>query len=184
MSDATVARRYAQALYQEAEAAGRAERIDEDMKSVQESLDASRELDLFFRSPVIAREKKEAVVGKLFDGKVDPLIVRLMQLLVAKGREGILPAVVRQYGRLRDEHLGVVEAQVRTALPMEFDETEALRKTLETKTGQKVRLRIEVQPELLGGVVVRLGDRVYDGSVRHQLESLRDQLEERAYLSN
>lgn len=184
MSDATVARRYAQALYEEAEATGKAEQIDDDMKSVQESLDASRELDRFFRSPIIARDKKDAVIGKLFDGKVDPLIVRVMRLLVQKGREDILPAVIRQYGALRDEHLGVVEAQVRTAMPMEFDETEALRKALEAKTGQKVRLRIEVVPELLGGVVVRIGDRVYDGSVRHQLESLRDQLEERAYLSN
>ncbi len=184
MSDATVARRYAQALYQEAEATGQAERIDEDMKGVQESLDASRELDLFFRSPVIAREKKEAVIGKLFDGKVAPLIVRLMRLLVQKGREDILPAVVRQYSALRDEQLGVVEATVKTAMPMEYDETESLRKTLEARTGKSVRLRIEVVPELIGGAVVRIGDRVYDGSVQHQLESLRDQLEERAYLSN
>ena len=156
MSDATVARRYAQALYQEAESEGNVDRIDEDMQSVQESLDASRELDLFFRSPLIAREKKQAVVGKLFDGKVAPLI----------------------------ERLGIVEARVRTAMPMEFDETEDLRKALEAKTGKKVRLRIEVEPELIGGAVVRIGDRVYDGSVQHQLESLRDQLEERAYLSN
>ena len=184
MSDATVARRYAQALYQEADAAGKVDRIDEDMQSVQESLDASRELDLFFRSPLIAREKKQAVVGKLFDGKVAPLIVRLMKLLVEKGREDILSAVVTQYAELRDERLGIVEARVRTAMPMEFDETEDLRKALEAKTGKKVRLRIEVEPELIGGAVVRIGDRVYDGSVQHQLESLRDQLEERAYLSN
>jgi F-type H+-transporting ATPase subunit delta len=184
MSDATVARRYAQALYQEAEAAGDVDRIDEDMQGVQESLDASRDLALFFRSPLIAREKKAAVVGKLFDGKVAPLIVRLMKLLVDKGREDILSAVVRQYADLRDERLGIVEAHVQTAMPMEFDETEDLRKTLEAKTGKKVRLRIEVEPELIGGVVVRIGDRVYDGSVQHQLASLRDQLEERAYLSN
>ena len=184
MSDATVARRYAQALYEEAEAAGDAKRIDEDMKSVQESLDASRDLELFFRSPIIAREKKEAVIGKLFDGKVAPLIVRLMRLLVQKGREDILPAVIRQYSELRDEHLGVVEATVKTAMPMGFDETEELRKALEARTGKSIRLRMTVDPELLGGVVVRIGDRVYDGSVQHQLESLREQLEERAYLSN
>ena len=184
MSDATIARRYAQALYQEAEAQGAAEQVDEGMKSVQESLDASRDLELFFRSPIIKRDKKEAVIGTLFDGKVAPLIVQLMQLLVQKGREDILPAVVRQYGELRDERLGVVEARVRTAMPMAFDETEALRKALEGRTGKKVRLRVEVEPELIGGVVVRIGDRVYDGSVQHQLDSLRDQLEERAYLSN
>ena len=184
MSDAIVARRYAQALYQEAEANGKDEKVDDDMLAVQESLDASRELDQFFRSPLIARDKKESVIGKLFDGKVDDLIVRLMKLLVQKGREDILPAVIEQYADLRDERLGQVEALVKTAMPMEYDETEDLRKALESKTGKKVRLRIEVEPDLIGGVVVRIGDRVYDGSVQHQLETLRDQLEERAYLSN
>jgi F-type H+-transporting ATPase subunit delta len=184
MSDATVARRYAQALYQEAAATGDAERIDEDMQSVQESLDASRELDLFFRSPLIAREKKDAVIGKLFDGKVAPLTVRLMRLLVEKGREDLLPAVVRQYSELRDERLGVVEATVKTAMPLDEAERDALRKALEGRTGKKVRLKTDVVPELIGGAVVRIGDRVYDGSVQHQLESLREQLEERAYLSN
>ena len=184
MSDATVARRYAQALYQEADANGKAEKVDDDMLAVQESLEASRELDQFFRSPLIAREKKEAVIGKLFDGKVDDLIVRLMRLLVQKGREDILASVIKQYADLRDERLGQVEARVKSAMPMEYDETESLRKALEAKTGKKVRLRIEVEPDLIGGIVVRIGDRVYDGSVQHQLETLRDQLEERAYLSN
>ena len=184
MSDAIVARRYAQALYQEAEATDKAEKVDEEMVSLQESLDASRELDQFFRSPVISRDKKDAVIGKLFDGKVDDLIVRLMRLLVQKGREDILPNVIRQYADLRDERLGQVEALVKSAMPMEYDETEDLRRALEAKTGQKVRLRIEVEPDLIGGVVVRIGDRVYDGSVQHQLETLRDQLEERTYLSN
>ncbi len=184
MSDSIVARRYAQALYQEGAAANKADQIDEGMQSLQESLDASRELDQFFRSPVISREKKEAVIGSLFDGKVDPLIVRLMRMLVQKGREDILPGVVRQYGELRDERLGLVEATVKTAMPMEYDETESLRKALEARTGKKVRLKIEVDRALLGGVVVRIGDRVYDGSARHQLSTLRDQFEERAYLSN
>ncbi|MEM1043660.1 MAG: F0F1 ATP synthase subunit delta [Bacteroidota bacterium] len=184
MSDAIVARRYAQALYQEAEAASKAETVDEDMQSLHETLDASRDLNQFFRSPIVSREKKEAVTGSLFDGKLDALIVRLMRMLIQKGREDILPGVVRQYAALRDERLGLVEATVRTAMPMEFDETESLRKALEARTGQKVRLKIEIEPDLIGGVIVRIGDRVYDGSVRHQLSTLRDQFEERAYLSN
>lgn len=184
MTDATVARRYAEALYQEADAAGTTERIDADVQAVRDTLEASRELALFFESPIIAREKKEAIVGRLFEGKVDPLLVRLMRLLVRKGREDLLPSVVRQYATLRDERLGVVEAQVKTAMPLEFDETEGLRRALEEATGKQVRMRIEVEPSLIGGVVVRVGDRVYDGSVRNQLRTLREQLEERAYLSN
>ena len=180
----STARRYAQALYQEAAAQGVTDAVDADVQILGETMDDSRELKLFFESPVISRDKKEAVIGKLFDGKVDDLVVRLMKLLVQKGREDVLPAVIEQYADLRDERLGQVEALVRTAMPMEYDETEDLRKALEAKTGKKVRLRIEVEPDLIGGVVVRIGDRVYDGSVQHQLETLRDQLAERAYLSN
>ncbi|MDX1530096.1 MAG: F0F1 ATP synthase subunit delta [Rhodothermales bacterium] len=184
MSDATVARRYAQALFREAEEQGKVERIDSDVQAVQESLEASRELERFFQSPVVGREKKEAVVAKLFDGKVDALLVRLIQLLVEKGREDIFPAVVGQYAELRDERLGVVEARVKSAMPLEPDEADTLRKALEAKTGKKVRMRIEVEPSLLGGVVVRIGDRVYDGSARHQLETLREHLTEQAYLAS
>lgn len=184
MTDATVARRYAGALLQEAEAAGKTERIDEDVQALRQSLEGSRELARFFGSPVISRQKKQAVIARLFEGKLDALLVRLMQLLVEKDREEILPALVRQYAALRDERLGITEALVRTALPLGFEESEDLRRALEAATGQKVRMRIEIEPGLIGGLVVRVGDRVFDGSVRNQLRTLGAQLAERAYLSN
>ncbi len=184
MSDATVARRYALALYQEAEAQDKVERVDDDVRVVEDSFEGSRELERLFASPIVSTEKKQAIVGRLFEDRVDPLVGRLMQLLIEKGREEILPSVIRAYGELRDERLGVVEARVRTAMPLGPDEADELRRALEGRTGQKVRMRIEVEPALIGGVVVRIGDRVYDGSVRHQLASLREQLAERAYMSN
>lgn len=184
MSDTTVARRYAQALFQEAEGEGRVDRVDDGVDAVRASLDGSRELERLFASPVIPSAKKEAVLTQLFSDRVDPLLLRLMRLLVEKGREELLPSVIRAYGQLRDERLGVVEAHVRTALPLGPDEAEALKAALERTTGQKVRLRLEVEPSLIGGLVVRVGDTVYDGSARHQLESLREQFATRVYLSN
>ena len=176
MSDLTVARRYAQALYEEAEQAGTLERVDQDMQAVRESLEASRELERLFRSPIVSREKKEAVVQKLFTGHVEALIVRFMRLLIEKQREALLPTVIRAYTDLRDERRGIVEARVRTALPLGEAEEAALRQALEARTGKRVRLRTEVDESLLGGVVVRIGDRVIDGSARHQLQQLRERL--------
>lgn len=176
MSDLSVARRYASALYQEAEAAGSLERVDDDMLAVRESLEASRELDSLFRSPVISSEKKGAVVKQLFEGRVDPLVVRFLQLLIQKQRENIVPAMIRAYNDLRDERQGVVEARVKTAMPLGDAEEASLKQALEARTGKTVRLQTEVDERLVGGVVVRIGDMVLDGSARHQLQQLRERL--------
>jgi F-type H+-transporting ATPase subunit delta len=87
---------------------------------------------------------------------------------------------MRTYRALRDEQRGVVTARVRTALPLDDTEREKLKSELEDLTGQTVRLETRQDESLIGGVVVRIGDTVYDGSARHQLESLRDRMEEQA----
>lgn len=178
-----VARRYALALYQEAQEKGVADRIDDDMNALRETLDGSRELVSMFRSPIIARPKKEAVLSRLFEGKVEDLTMRFIKLLVEKGREELLPATVAAYSELKDERVGVVEAHVRTAKPLGYDEAEALRKALEARSGKKVRMKMEVEPALKGGLVVRIADKVFDRSVRHQLQVLGAQFQERAFLS-
>lgn len=178
-----VARRYALALYQEADAQDAVDRTDDDVALLAETLGGSRELTALFESPVIGREKKEAVIGRLFEGRVSDLTLRFVRLLVEKEREDVLPAIVRAYGALRDERLGVVEALVKTARPLGYDETRQLEQALEARTGKQIRMKVEVEPSLIGGLVVRIGDRVYDRSVQHQLDVLREQLHQRAFLS-
>ncbi|MEL6703985.1 MAG: ATP synthase F1 subunit delta [Bacteroidota bacterium] len=183
-----VARRYAQALYQEAEAleasaAGSVEKIDADVRDLRTSLADSRDLLLLFESPVIPNDKKTSVVEKLLKGNVQPLTLDFVKLLVQKDRDGLLPEVLDAYQALRDEVNGVVEADVRSAMPLSAKETKALTKTLQQRTGKKVRLQVRVDEALMGGIVVRIGDQVYDGSVRHQLAQLRDQFAQRAYVS-
>lgn len=178
-----VARRYALALYQEAQEKGVADRIDEDMDALRETLAGSAELVSLFRSPIVPRPKKEAVLGRIFEGKVHDLTMRFIRLLVEKEREELLPVVVAAYATLKDERLGIVEAHVRSAKPLGFDEAEALRKALESRSGKKVRMKMDVEPSLVGGLVVRIGDKVFDRSVRHQLHVLSAQFQERAFLS-
>ena len=170
------ARRYALALTQEAESTGQAAAVDADVVFLGETLDGSRELRLFFQSPVVSREKKENVLKSLFSERVSPLTMRFLRLLVSKQREALIPAVVAAVRALRDTATGTVEAHVRTAKPLSDAETAALQTSLEARAGHPVRLAVEVQPALIGGLVVRVGDVVYDRSVRHQLETLRDQL--------
>jgi len=179
----STARRYAQALYQEAAAQGVTDTVDADVQILGETMDGSRELKRFFESPIISREKKEAVLGRLFDGRISELTTRFVELLVSKQREALVPAVVAAYRALRDEREGVVEAEVRTAQPLSSDEADRLKAGLEARVGKSIRMHIKMQPDLIGGLVVRVGDTVYDRSVRHQLDTLREQLDERAAIS-
>lgn len=179
----TVARRYALALYQEATDKGVADRVDADIDGLRETLEGSKELSTMFRSPVVSRQKKESIIRSLFEGKVDGMTLSFMRMLVQKQREELLPAVVEAYNGLRDERLGVIDAFVRSAKPLGEGEAATLQSSLEKRSGKTVRMNVEVDPSLVGGLVVRLGDQVYDRSVRHQLKTLRDQLNERVFLS-
>ncbi len=176
MSDLTVARRYAQALIEEAERRGVTEAIDDDMDMLQQSLDASRDLARFFASPVISPEKKKRVIDALLEERVDDLTRRFLHLLVDKDREAIVARMLEAYKARRDEQRNIVEVLARVAEALSDDDRAALVATLEAMTGQTVRLRVEEAPELLGGLVVRIGDTVYDGSVRNKLANLRDRL--------
>jgi len=178
-----VARRYALALYEEAEAKGQVDTVDSDVETLHSALDGSRDLEAVFSSPVISREKKEAILGRLFQGKVSDLTTRFVGLMVSKQREELLPETVRAYAALRDERLNIVEATVRSAQPLAHDEADRLRQRLESQTGKTVRMHMQVDPALIGGLVVRVGDVVYDRSVSHQLKTLRAQLMERAAVS-
>ena len=184
MTNQIVARRYAQALYEEAARDQRVERIDEDMALIRESLEGSRDLVLFFESPVISRQKKQDVVQALFESRVQPMTMHFLHLLIEKKREDLFPDVVHAYRALRDEQIGVVVAHARTAFPLSSEEQTRLEQALERKAGSRIRLTVEQDASLVGGLVVRIGDTVYDGSVRHQLATLRERMETGSYVGN
>ncbi len=175
-----VARRYAQALYQQATASGQTDAVEADVALVGQTFASSPDLVAAIGSPVVPRDKKQAVLDRVFGGSLSPTTAGFLRLLMDKGREGLVPEVVAAYRALGDERTGTVEAVVRTAKPLSADETDRLQAALAARTGKTIRLRIHLDPDLIGGLVVRIGDVVYDRSVRHQLTQLRDSLAERA----
>jgi F-type H+-transporting ATPase subunit delta len=178
-----VARRYAQALTEEAQTNGQLEAVDADVALLTETLDGSRELRAALTSPVVPHAKKGAVLERLFEGQVSALSLRFLRLLVDKQRDGDIPEILDAYRALRDERTGTVEATVRTAAPLSAEERDRLQTALETRADARVRMRVEIDPSLIGGLVVRLGDVVLDRSVKHQLETLHEQFAERAAVS-
>ncbi|MFB6248494.1 MAG: F0F1 ATP synthase subunit delta [Salinibacter sp.] len=180
MSQSTVARRYATALYEEADDTGVLEAVDEDVRMLRETLASNDELSRFFESPVIPAKKKDAVLRSLLGDRVDELLVRFLRLLVQKDRETMTKAILDAYQSLRDEQRGIVDAHVTAARPLSDDEVEAVVETLEAQTGKTIRLHQAEDADLIGGLVVRIGDSVFDASVRNKLSTLHDRLRESA----
>ena len=178
MSDLTVARRYAQALSEQAESAGSVDATDQDVELVRASLTGSAELVRFFGSPVISREKKKAVVDSLFSDRVGSLTLRTLHLLVDKQREGQIGEVLSAYQDLRDRQMGIVQVSVRSARPLSEEDRKAISSAMEKRLAKRVRLVVDVDASLIGGIVVQVGDTVYDGSVSNRLALLRERMRE------
>ncbi len=177
MSDIIIARRYARALKEEADESGITEKVDADVVLIRESLAASRELLRFFESPIISRERKSTVVRELFEARIEAITLQFLLLMVEKQREQIFPQVVQAYSEARDEQLGIVNVSVRIARTMSEEEEKQLVSAIEKMVERRVRLQTSIDGSLLGGLVVRIGDTVYDGSFANQLQSLRERLE-------
>jgi F-type H+-transporting ATPase subunit delta len=136
---------------------------------------ASEELQRVLANPAIPLEERISVARKVFASLNEP-VLNLLLLLLKRGRIEQLPRVAAEFRRLDDKRNNIVHATVTSAAPLEAGEVRAIAARLQELTGSSVDLETSVDPDLLGGVVVRVGDRLIDGSVRGRLERLRNQL--------
>jgi F-type H+-transporting ATPase subunit delta len=127
-------------------------------------------------NPSIPLEKRIATAEATFGQLVGRKVLNLIGLLLRRGRIEELPRLAAEFRRLDDERQGIIHAIATSASPLTKDEIRALTQRLEQSTGGQIDLETQVDPSLLGGVIVRVGDRLIDGSVRSRLERLRNQL--------
>jgi F-type H+-transporting ATPase subunit delta len=127
-------------------------------------------------SPLLPAGRKRDLIGQVLGESVDGLTLSFLRLLVDKRREDILEIVRREIRQLADAARRLVRAEAIFAVPPTTDEQANLIRSLEQRTGEQVNLTVNIDPAILGGVVVRLHDTVIDGSVRGTLERLREQL--------
>jgi len=176
MSEFRVANRYALALISPGEETAELEAATRDLELIDNTIRSSRELLLLLRSPVIRVERKDAVLAVLFEKHVAPSTVRFLCLLTEKGREGLLPDIIKRFFELKDEREGIANVSVRVAVPIAKQQENAFINKLTSWAGKHVRLRVEVDPSIIGGFVARVGDTVLDASIRHQLDLLERSL--------
>jgi len=159
-----------------AEAVGTVQAVGSDLEAVGRALEGSSELRLLMASPVVRPGRKAAILKELFGQRVGTIVLEFLLLLVKKSRETMVRGIIEQYRLLCDQQAGVVDVQVTSALPLGAQEEDALKGQLERYTQKTVRLRLDVDSAIRGGLVIRIGDRVLDASVARQLELLHARL--------
>jgi F-type H+-transporting ATPase subunit delta len=175
MKSTRVAYRYALALLETAEQKQALESVLKDAVLLKDTINQSPALRSFLRSPVLKTEKKAAVLRSLFEKFVTALTMDFLLLLVDKNREDVLPEAIGELFRLHDERQGIVTLELRAATEISENQQSAIVRRFEQMLGKTVRLSFSVDATLKGGIKARVGDTVYDGSVRRQLEMLREQ---------
>ncbi len=189
MTGGAVSKRYARALVEavadpQAPPAAAAEGAGRDLEAVGRELDAfarllrdQRDLRGFFANPGVQRSAKGVLLDRLASSLgLGPIVATFLRLLLEKGRLGALEVVVRVYHDLVDERLGRVRAAVTTAAPLDEATRGHLAARLGAVAGRPAVLDVKTDAGLLGGMVARIGDTVYDGSLRTQLARVREQL--------
>ena len=167
-------RRYADAAFEIALRDGTVETWRKELESAAATSTGS-ELERVLANPSVPLDQRVAVAEQVFASLSGP-VRNLVLLLVRRNRIEQLPRVAAEFRRLDDRRNGLTHATATSAAPLGADETKAITARLEELTGGRIALETAVDPSLLGGVVVRVGDRLIDGSVRGRLERLRVQL--------
>ena len=178
MPRAASARRYAQAVFELALENRELEKWFDDLTLLSDSVSNQEFLD-FLSQPRVTSEEKIRVVRDALGDSVGPLALNLMSLLATKNIAHILPGITDQYQELLDAQQGIELAEAVTAIPLDDDEQRRITEMLSAMSGGDVRLTTRVDAEILGGMIIRIGDRVMDGSTRSRLRAMRRELAER-----
>jgi F-type H+-transporting ATPase subunit delta len=167
-------RRHAQAVFRIALETGQLEKWQSDLQVMARVLQDT-DVVSFLENPRVGQAGKTELLQSALRG-VAPTALNLARLLVARNRLRMIPSLVAEYRRLVHAHKGVVEANVVTAVPIGDAEEARIGRDLAAITGKTVMLGVEVDPQIMGGLVVRVGDKLIDGSVRTRLQELRRSL--------
>ncbi len=173
MSDYKVSVRYASSLLETALSKNLLEVISADVDFILKVFRSNRQLVSVMESPVIKNQIKTSIIDEIFENKINAESLNFLRFVIKKGREDHFINILEKYLALRDEHLGIVNVNVKTAFTFDDDQTKALEKNFEQKLNKQVRLNYSIDDTIIGGFIAKIGDTVYDASVKHQLELLK-----------
>jgi F-type H+-transporting ATPase subunit delta len=156
------------------------DKIHDDLTYIESLMAQSADFRRVLVNPVIKEQPKKDLLRTIFAAKVSSLTMDFLFTLCEKNRETILPEIFQTFKELREEHLGLIPAEVVSVVDLTPEQVRSIEEKLKTLTGKTPQLTLSKDPALIGGVRIQIGDRVIDGSVRRQLERLHTQLAEAA----
>jgi len=171
-----VARRYARALFDSAAAHGLLDTVAGDLAALVRLLREEPRLGSVLITPQVTVAEKRQLLTALLGGRVHAVVLELLWLLLEKKRLPVVHQVIESYQGLLEAHRNIVRAEVTTAVPLPATQEQRLKTALERRTGKTVVIERKVDPRIVGGVMVRIGDQIIDRSVRHAFLELKANL--------
>jgi F-type H+-transporting ATPase subunit delta len=163
---------YGRSLFQVAQEQGKLDELREQLGQFADALDQHRELAVFFFSPYFSSQEKRDALGTLLDG-ADEIFINFLALLIENHRMPVIFRIRQEYERLWEEENKMLPVQITSAIALDDATTQSLGKTIGERAGRKVALVSRVDPDILGGIIIRVGNSILDASIRNRLEQLR-----------
>lgn len=168
--------RYGRALFDIAVEENQLDQFIEELVGVKELLETSAELEKFLYHPRIQESDKKEVMDKLLASKVSPFILNFIKITIDKDREPLIKDIIDYFQDLARAAKNILQVQVETAFPLTSEDHAALTAKLSKLTGKVIELMVEVKPALIGGMRIRIGDRIIDGTIKRHLERIKENL--------
>lgn len=169
-------RRYALALYEVAEKKGKVEEYIKDLRAICDLIDNDKEFQEVIKHPQISTKKKKETFIRIFKGNIDDDLLSFLLILIEKDRISFIKEKLKEMEKIHLERENTLVAVVKTAVPMLKEEADALKKKLEEKYDKNIIMTTKVDKSILGGVFVRVGNDVIDGTVKSKLDELKDKM--------
>ncbi len=173
MSDQAVAYRYAKSLIELAEEKGITEIIQKDMQLFDQVCNENRAFELALKSPVVKHFKKLSILKEIFKDKINPMTLSIFEIITNKNRESILPSLASEYLRLYDVLKNNLTAEVTTVSDLNDAQRKEFIALVANATGKNISLKEKVNADLIGGYILRVGDKQVDTSVKRKLNDLK-----------
>jgi F-type H+-transporting ATPase subunit delta len=167
-----IAQVYARSLFEVAKEQDKLDVVREQLGQFADALDANRELSIYFFSPYFSTEEKKEGLGRLLSD-VDPVVENFLELLVENHRMPAIFRVRREFERLWEQENHLLPVTITSAVALDEATVKSIGETIGQQTGERVELTANVDPDVLGGLIVRVGNSILDASIRNRLENLR-----------
>ena len=168
--------RYAESLFDLAKEENQVTQYLDDIKLVGEVLDSDPQIVQFFNHVLIENDKKIQLLDQSFKGNVDQYVLNFLKLLVQSRRIRYIDDIVKSYINLSNQYLGIEEGMIYTPYELTDQQIQDIEKAISQKENKKVTLKVSIDPSLLGGIKVQIANRIYDGTIKNNVEMLKKEL--------